>query len=334
MALNGNVIVVTIGYRIGVFGFLTSGTSQAPGNYGLWDIRMALTWIKENIKYFGGDSKRVTLMGQSVGGGGAIVTQIMLSKTFDGLYHRVISQSGTAFSVGPWEVNGYAKAKQLCDALLCPPRSVTSMLSCLREKSTQEILSHIMVPVNAKIHWGVTIDGELFTHSPDELLINRTVALKNVSFLGGSIPTEGLKEGRYISYISSGKDSFLSIMKLEFFDTYFLRADSAYTATRLEYFYPDENMRRVKFISILIQFFVWEDCVRSKSRSPMQYVVKTLFKIIPCHVKLVRNNTKFNINSLSPSVNYNNPYWFSIGISCIWCFYDIRNVLYICDELV
>ena len=269
MALNGNVIVVTIGYRIGVFGFLTSGTSQAPGNYGLWDIRMALTSIKENIKYFGGDSKRVTLMGQSVGGGGAIVTQIMLSKTFDGLYHRVISQSGTAFSVGPWEVNGYAKAKQLCDALLCPPRSVTSMLSCLREKSTQEILSHIMVPVNAKIHWGVTIDGELFTHSPEELLINRTVALKNVSFLGGSIPTEGLKEGRYISYISSGKDSFLSIMKLEFFDAYFLRADSAYTATRLEYFYPDENMRRVKFISILIQFFVWEDCVRSKSRSPM-----------------------------------------------------------------
>ena len=175
MALNGNVIMVTIGYRLGVLGFLTSGTSEAAGNYGLWDIKMALTWIKENIKYFGGDPQRVTLVGQSVGGGGAIVTQIMLSKAFDGLYHRVVAQSGTAFSVGAWEVNGYAKATELSNALLCPPRSVASMMSCLREKSTSDILSVTMTPDYAKIHWGVTIDGELFTGGRLHMLITITL---------------------------------------------------------------------------------------------------------------------------------------------------------------
>ena len=243
MALNGNVLMVTIGYRQGVFGFLTSGNFQAPGNYGLWDIRMALTWIKENIKHFGGDPKRITLMGQSAGGGGAIVTQIMFSKAFDGLYQRVISQSGTAFSVGTWEINGYAKAVQLCNALLCPPRSVTSMMSCLREKTTSEIISYVRSPQYAKIQWGVTIDGELFTHSPEELLYNRTAQLSKISFLGGSIPTEGLKEGRLISHISSGRESFLSILRRVFFDAYFLNTYSAFTATRLEYFYPDKDMR-------------------------------------------------------------------------------------------
>ena len=243
IVLNGNIIMVTIGYRQGVLGFLTSGNSYAPGNYGLWDIKVALTWIKENIKYFGGDTKRITLMGQSAGGGGAIVTQIMLSKAFDGLYHRVISQSGTAFSVGLWETKGYSKAAELCDAVLCPPRSVPSMLKCLREKPTQEILSYTLRPQYAKIKWGVSIDGELFSHNPEELLRNRTEHFSKIDFLGGSISTEGFKEGRFISHLSSGKDSFLSLMRREFFDPYFLKAVLAYTATRLEYFYPDEDMR-------------------------------------------------------------------------------------------
>ncbi len=242
IALKGHVLVVSIGYRQGLLGFLTSGDKHAPGNYGLWDIRLALTWIKENIQFFGGDNRRVTLMGHSAGGGASLVTQIMLSAAFDGLYHRVIAQSGSAFSAGVWETNGYAKAVQLCDALLCPPRSVPSMLNCLREQSTTELLSHATKPQFTRIRYGVRVDGILFTATPEELLKNRTEQLSKIAFLGGSVVSEGLKEGRLIAHLSSGKESFLSVLRREFFDAYFARADTAFTAARLEYFYPDENM--------------------------------------------------------------------------------------------
>ncbi len=250
MALRGHVLVVTLGYRQGVLGFLTSGDAHAPGNYGLWDIRMALHWIQKDIKFFGGDPRSVTLMGQSAGGGGSLVSQIMLSKAFDGLYYRVIAQSGSAFSIGAWEVNGYSKAVQLCAALLCPPRSLPSMLNCLRDKPTNEIMAYNMHPLYAKITWGVRQDGVLFTGTPEELLQNRTAYLSKIPYLGGSIATEGHKEGRLVSQISSGKDSFLSVLRREFFDPYFAKPDVAFTTTRLEYFYPDEDMR-----SVLLNFF-------------------------------------------------------------------------------
>ncbi|ESN91220.1 hypothetical protein HELRODRAFT_104203, partial [Helobdella robusta] len=61
------VVVVTINYRLGVLGFLTTGDSLLPGNYGLRDVMLALRWVHENIGSFRGDVTRVTLVGQSVG---------------------------------------------------------------------------------------------------------------------------------------------------------------------------------------------------------------------------------------------------------------------------
>lgn len=62
------LVVVTIQYRLGYFGFFSTGESDCPGNIGLWDMTLALTWIQENIGLFGGDKSNVTIMGQSAGG--------------------------------------------------------------------------------------------------------------------------------------------------------------------------------------------------------------------------------------------------------------------------
>ncbi|ESN97674.1 hypothetical protein HELRODRAFT_127654, partial [Helobdella robusta] len=61
------VVVVTINYRLDVFGFLTAADNILPGNYGLRDVVMALNWVHDNIARFRGDASRVTLVGHSVG---------------------------------------------------------------------------------------------------------------------------------------------------------------------------------------------------------------------------------------------------------------------------
>lgn len=67
--IDKGVILVTFNYRLAVLGFLSSGDDASPGNYAFKDQVAALRWVKENIESFGGDSSRITIFGQSAGGG-------------------------------------------------------------------------------------------------------------------------------------------------------------------------------------------------------------------------------------------------------------------------
>lgn len=85
-----DIIVVSVSYRLGLFGFLGNGTDR-PANLGLLDIIEALHWVKKNIDSFGGDANNITLFGQS--SGGDAVAHLMISDGVEGLFHRVIIQS-------------------------------------------------------------------------------------------------------------------------------------------------------------------------------------------------------------------------------------------------
>ncbi|XP_062528650.1 esterase FE4 isoform X2 [Bombyx mori] len=91
---NTNVITVTFNYRLGAYGFLCLGTESAPGNAGLKDQVSLLKWVKENIESFGGNPNDITLMGCSAGG--VSVELLMLSKSTDGLFNKVIPESGSS----------------------------------------------------------------------------------------------------------------------------------------------------------------------------------------------------------------------------------------------
>jgi para-nitrobenzyl esterase len=90
-------VVVTINYRLNVFGFLAhpalSAESRhgASGNYGLLDMVAGLEWVRDNIATFGGDPGRVTIFGESAGGGA--VMSVMLMPQAEGLFHGAIAQS-------------------------------------------------------------------------------------------------------------------------------------------------------------------------------------------------------------------------------------------------
>ncbi|KAH8361974.1 hypothetical protein KR200_002646 [Drosophila serrata] len=90
----GEVILVTMAYRLGPFGFLSTHDAAMPGNFGLKDQNLALRWVQRNIRFFGGDPQQVTIFGQSAGG---VATHMhLLSPRSRGLFQRVISMSGTA----------------------------------------------------------------------------------------------------------------------------------------------------------------------------------------------------------------------------------------------
>ena len=90
-------VVVTINYRLNVFGFLAhpalsaESLHGASGNYGLLDMVAALEWVRDNIATFGGDPGRVTIFGESAGGGA--VMSVMLMPQAEGLFHGAIAQS-------------------------------------------------------------------------------------------------------------------------------------------------------------------------------------------------------------------------------------------------
>jgi len=105
LAATGQVVVVTINYRLGVLGWLShpaltaESEHHSSGNYGLLDQIAALHWVRRNIAQFGGDPDNVTLWGHSSGGG--YVGMLMISPLARGLFHRAIMQSGVPFGPQP-----------------------------------------------------------------------------------------------------------------------------------------------------------------------------------------------------------------------------------------
>lgn len=102
-----DVIVVTFDYRLGVFGFLSSGDRHCKGNFGLKDQVMALKWVRANIDQFGGDPNAVTIMGHDAGAISA--HYLMMSKLANGLFHKAILRSGSALS--PWALTKDPKSQ-------------------------------------------------------------------------------------------------------------------------------------------------------------------------------------------------------------------------------
>jgi len=93
---NSESIMVSMNYRLGVLGFMSTVDEHSPGNFGLKDQLLALKWVKRNIRQFGGDPNSITLFGHSAG---AVSIQMhMMSPASEGYFHRAILLSSTAIS--------------------------------------------------------------------------------------------------------------------------------------------------------------------------------------------------------------------------------------------
>jgi len=177
-----DLVVVSLQYRLGAFGFLshpalTAEGQGASGNYALMDLIAGLQWIQANIAAFGGDPANVTLFGHSAGG--QDVGLLMLSPKARGLFARGILQSGTpGFGFAPRslaenEAIGAALARQVgvADAAVAGPEA----LARLRAAPIAEILKAskaLTAPIDDQgfIWTQAVVDGSVLPDAPDRLL--------------------------------------------------------------------------------------------------------------------------------------------------------------------
>ncbi len=155
------VVLVTINYRLGVFGFLATAdlakeADGAAGNYGLMDMIAALKWVKSNIKDFGGDPNNVTIFGESAGS--FAVSTLMASPMAQGLFHKGIGESGAAVGRGPLPYKTLAE-REVKDAEWVAGLNVTSMEQ-LRALPTQTILDAAKKPGTS---FPPDVDGKVLT---------------------------------------------------------------------------------------------------------------------------------------------------------------------------
>ncbi|XP_011501614.1 PREDICTED: neuroligin-4, Y-linked [Ceratosolen solmsi marchali] len=163
LASYGGLVVVTVNYRLGILGFLNVNADshlRSPANYGLMDQIAAMHWVQENIAYFGGDPKNVTLIGH--GTGAACVNFLMTSRAVpDGLlFHRGVLMSGSALS--PWAlIRGAASyATQVSKNLNCSSMGDSQMLlKCLRDVPLNVLLAVPVQGLEFAPAFGPSIDG-------------------------------------------------------------------------------------------------------------------------------------------------------------------------------
>ena len=190
------LVVVTINYRLGAFGFLAhpeltkASPTHSSGNYGLLDQIAALQWVRDNITGFGGDPSRVTLAGQSAGGNS--VLQLMASPLARGLFHRAIVES--ALIAGDAPMLDAAER----DGLRWAAAKGAESLAALRALGALDVATRVNVPAAsagtpaAPIAMRPIVDGLVLTNQPNAVLASD--GANDVPVLIGANLDEGTRE--------------------------------------------------------------------------------------------------------------------------------------------
>ena len=214
-----NVIVVAMNYRLANLGFLYMDTASTPGNAGLFDQRLALEWIHDNIEFFGGDSNKITLMGESAGA--VSVSLHLLSPLTRNLFNQAIMQSGSA--TVPWGAISKKEARfrsmQLAEAVNCttgPNDSDEKIVSCLRATDPDILVNNEPVYGITDFPFVPVIDGSLLDQYPIDYLNKGN--FKKTNILMGSNSQEGFYFLMYFLPNLLGRNEHAPITRKNFTD--------------------------------------------------------------------------------------------------------------------
>ena len=163
------VVVVSMNYRLGIFGFLVlpelakESEHNAAGNYGLLDQVAALRWVQQNIAAFGGDPANVTIFGESAGS--FSVSAQMASPLAKGLFHKAIGESGAAFFSSGLSFDSRAVREEADSKLINSSLGALS-LAQLRAVPAQKLLDTFFKPHGpTNFAFGPDVDGYFLPES-------------------------------------------------------------------------------------------------------------------------------------------------------------------------
>ncbi|HWX54373.1 MAG TPA: carboxylesterase/lipase family protein [Verrucomicrobiae bacterium] len=211
------VVVVTINYRLGVFGFLAhpeltaESGHHASGNYALLDQIAALQWVRKNIAAFGGDPDRVTIFGESAGSWA--VNALMASPLAKGLFHRAIGESGASFS----PMRTLAESEKAGEKFAAALGVTQDTLKALRAKSTDEILKAGDAPTVRPAVDGWVLPQDIYTIFAQGKQNDVPLLIGNNADEGTSLAPQGasIKAAAYVDGVrqryGSAADQFLKI---------------------------------------------------------------------------------------------------------------------------
>ena len=166
LAQNKNVVLVTVNYRLGPFGYLYLPEYGIGGNYGLLDQIKALEWVQENIAFFGGNPGNVTVFGESSGG---LSVALLLGLVPD-LFHKAIIQSGYNYIMPAQRAD--KEGNLLLEEMGCG--SSYDPAECLRQKPPEDILSAAYdfdEPDSQRYSFGPVQDKRIITDTPYNLIM-------------------------------------------------------------------------------------------------------------------------------------------------------------------
>uniref|UniRef100_A0A182QQP1 Carboxylesterase type B domain-containing protein n=1 Tax=Anopheles farauti TaxID=69004 RepID=A0A182QQP1_9DIPT len=244
LASYGQVIVVTLNFRLGILGFMKPGISDhTTSNFGLLDQIAALQWIKENIGAFGGDAKLVTVMGQ--GTGAACVNFLMVSPVAKGLFHRAILMSGSALSDWALTQHPLQSTMQVLQGLNCPLNGENDeVTACLRRKRYSEILGVKTASPQFSTRFGPIVDGLVIPNMPHKVMGQYSDIFSGYDLLYGMTELESyhILNAVALTYglLENERDNLLRFYMQNRFE---IRPDLALAATLREYtdIYMDPN---------------------------------------------------------------------------------------------
>ena len=183
-------VVVTMNYRMGLFGYLAHPALDSEGhlsdNYGIMDIQAVLRWVQRNIDSFGGDPDRVTLGGQSAGAQDTAAN--LISPLSAGLFHRALLQSSPTATLPPLSV-GLTRGTKFAAAAGCLGTDAAAA-ACLRALSAPRILQLQGTPnANGPYVTGPMVDGTVIPITPQAAWT--TGQFNHMPIMGGNVQDEG-----------------------------------------------------------------------------------------------------------------------------------------------
>ena len=228
----GDVVVVTINYRLGPFGFLNhpaivKEADSAP-NLAFYDMLFALQWVQKNIGEFGGDKNNVTIFGESAGG--ISVAALMLSPLAKGLFHKAINQSGPLAMMQTDLSEGLKEGELLAQTVGCT--NPAEAPACLRKLSARDLfmkapssfkLASPTKPTGPSFRYGPVVDGKILPAHSHKLfeqgkfadvptLIGNTKDEMALFLMGKALDT---KE-QALAMVNDNKETLKTLLNLDF----------------------------------------------------------------------------------------------------------------------